>query len=150
MIYRKEMRGKKRAIYWLDGQIVFFSFSINKEIQDFNVRIMSHHDIVSRVGVQIINIWLLRGLLAFQQFLQYRMCEKFWNLATYMNTTLHMFPYQGNDMKSPSQCRQRTISLQSPLGKIQVSGCENGVHTIQILMDVPPAVRYCTVQPPTF
>ncbi|XP_014009936.2 methylated-DNA--protein-cysteine methyltransferase isoform X1 [Salmo salar] len=48
---------------------------------------------------------------------------------------------QGNDMKSPSQCRQRTISLQSPLGKIQVSGCENGVHTIQILMDVPPAVR---------
>ncbi|XP_035610286.1 methylated-DNA--protein-cysteine methyltransferase isoform X1 [Oncorhynchus keta] len=49
--------------------------------------------------------------------------------------------FHGNDMKSPSQCRQRTISLQSPLGKIQVSGCENGVHTIQILMDVPLAER---------
>uniref|UniRef100_A0A8C7L7D9 Methylated-DNA--protein-cysteine methyltransferase n=1 Tax=Oncorhynchus kisutch TaxID=8019 RepID=A0A8C7L7D9_ONCKI len=53
----------------------------------------------------------------------------------------HDIVSRGNDMKSPSQCRQRTISLQSPLGKIQVSGCENGVHTIQILMDVPPAER---------
>uniref|UniRef100_A0A3Q3W556 Methylguanine DNA methyltransferase ribonuclease-like domain-containing protein n=1 Tax=Mola mola TaxID=94237 RepID=A0A3Q3W556_MOLML len=40
-----------------------------------------------------------------------------------------------------SQCTQKTISLLSPLGTIQVSGCENGVHTIQILMDVAPAVR---------
>lgn len=43
-----------------------------------------------------------------------------------------------------SQCTQKTISLLSPLGTIQVSGCENGVHTIQILMDVAPAERYCT------
>ncbi|KAF7220404.1 methylated-DNA--protein-cysteine methyltransferase [Nothobranchius furzeri] len=40
-----------------------------------------------------------------------------------------------------SQCTQKTISLLSPLGTIQVSGCENGVHTIQILMDVAPAER---------
>ncbi|KAM8852091.1 methylated-DNA--protein-cysteine methyltransferase-like isoform 2-T2 [Synchiropus picturatus] len=40
-----------------------------------------------------------------------------------------------------SRCTQKTISLLSPLGKIQVSGCENGVHTIQILMDVAPAER---------
>ncbi|XP_056148053.1 methylated-DNA--protein-cysteine methyltransferase isoform X2 [Lampris incognitus] len=40
-----------------------------------------------------------------------------------------------------SQCTQKTISLLSPLGEIQVSGCENGVHTIQILMDVAPAER---------
>uniref|UniRef100_A0A8C6T7L6 Methylated-DNA--protein-cysteine methyltransferase n=2 Tax=Neogobius melanostomus TaxID=47308 RepID=A0A8C6T7L6_9GOBI len=40
-----------------------------------------------------------------------------------------------------SQCTQKTISLLSPLGKIQVSGCENGVHTIRILMDVAPAER---------
>ncbi|XP_039995330.1 methylated-DNA--protein-cysteine methyltransferase isoform X2 [Xiphias gladius] len=40
-----------------------------------------------------------------------------------------------------SQCTQKTISLLSPLGTIQLSGCENGVHTIQILMDVAPAER---------
>lgn len=40
-----------------------------------------------------------------------------------------------------NQCSQKTILLLSPLGKIQVSGCENGVHTIQILMDVAPAER---------
>nr|XP_057914092.1 methylated-DNA--protein-cysteine methyltransferase isoform X2 [Doryrhamphus excisus]XP_057914093.1 methylated-DNA--protein-cysteine methyltransferase isoform X2 [Doryrhamphus excisus]XP_057914094.1 methylated-DNA--protein-cysteine methyltransferase isoform X2 [Doryrhamphus excisus]XP_057914095.1 methylated-DNA--protein-cysteine methyltransferase isoform X2 [Doryrhamphus excisus]XP_057914096.1 methylated-DNA--protein-cysteine methyltransferase isoform X2 [Doryrhamphus excisus]XP_057914098.1 len=40
-----------------------------------------------------------------------------------------------------SRCTPKTISLLSPLGKIQVSGCENGVHTIQILMDVAPAER---------
>ncbi|XP_061823993.1 methylated-DNA--protein-cysteine methyltransferase isoform X1 [Nerophis lumbriciformis] len=40
-----------------------------------------------------------------------------------------------------SGCTPKTISLLSPLGKIQVSGCENGVHTIQILMDVAPAER---------
>ncbi|XP_054653802.1 methylated-DNA--protein-cysteine methyltransferase isoform X2 [Dunckerocampus dactyliophorus] len=40
-----------------------------------------------------------------------------------------------------SRCTPKTVSLLSPLGKIQVSGCENGVHTIQILMDVAPAER---------
>ncbi|XP_062257165.1 methylated-DNA--protein-cysteine methyltransferase isoform X3 [Platichthys flesus] len=50
---------------------------------------------------------------------------------------------QGSAMKKQreSQCTQKTISLLSPLGTIQVSGCENGVHTIQILMDVAPAER---------
>uniref|UniRef100_A0A672JH78 Methylated-DNA--protein-cysteine methyltransferase n=1 Tax=Salarias fasciatus TaxID=181472 RepID=A0A672JH78_SALFA len=50
---------------------------------------------------------------------------------------------QGSKMKKQreSQCTQKTISLLSPLGTIQVSGCENGVHTIQILMDVAPAER---------
>ncbi|KAF0027600.1 hypothetical protein F2P81_020341 [Scophthalmus maximus] len=50
---------------------------------------------------------------------------------------------QGSEMKKQreSQCTQKTISLLSPLGTIQVSGCENGVHTIQILMDVAPAER---------
>uniref|UniRef100_A0A3Q3JYY0 Methylated-DNA--protein-cysteine methyltransferase n=1 Tax=Monopterus albus TaxID=43700 RepID=A0A3Q3JYY0_MONAL len=43
--------------------------------------------------------------------------------------------------QTESQCTQKTISLLSPLGTIQVSGCENGVHTIQILMDVAPAER---------
>ncbi|KAL0964472.1 hypothetical protein UPYG_G00324320 [Umbra pygmaea] len=43
--------------------------------------------------------------------------------------------------KSQSQCTQRTILLQSPLGQIQVCGCKNGVHTVQMLMDVPPAER---------
>ncbi|XP_078129524.1 methylated-DNA--protein-cysteine methyltransferase-like isoform X2 [Sander vitreus] len=49
----------------------------------------------------------------------------------------------GSEMKKQreSQCTQKTISLLSPLGTIQVSGCENGVHTIQILMDVAPAER---------
>ncbi|XP_022053451.1 methylated-DNA--protein-cysteine methyltransferase isoform X3 [Acanthochromis polyacanthus] len=49
----------------------------------------------------------------------------------------------GSKMKKQreSQCTQKTISLLSPLGTIQVSGCENGVHTIQILMDVAPAER---------
>ncbi|XP_053730680.1 methylated-DNA--protein-cysteine methyltransferase isoform X2 [Synchiropus splendidus] len=49
----------------------------------------------------------------------------------------------GSEMKKQreSRCTQKTISLLSPLGKIQVSGCENGVHTIQILMDVAPAER---------
>ncbi|XP_010782460.1 methylated-DNA--protein-cysteine methyltransferase isoform X3 [Notothenia coriiceps] len=48
---------------------------------------------------------------------------------------------QGSEMKKQreSQCTQKTISLLSPLGTIQVRGCENGVHTIQILMDVAPA-----------
>ncbi|XP_056465142.1 methylated-DNA--protein-cysteine methyltransferase isoform X4 [Gadus chalcogrammus] len=40
-----------------------------------------------------------------------------------------------------SQCTQKTISLQSPLGTIQVRGCEAGVHTIRLLMDVAPAER---------
>ncbi|XP_074502221.1 methylated-DNA--protein-cysteine methyltransferase-like isoform X1 [Sebastes fasciatus] len=50
---------------------------------------------------------------------------------------------QGSKMKKQreSQCTQKTISLLSPLGTIRVSGCENGVHTIQILMDVAPAER---------
>ncbi|XP_034464745.1 methylated-DNA--protein-cysteine methyltransferase [Hippoglossus hippoglossus] len=50
---------------------------------------------------------------------------------------------QGSEMKKQreSQCTQKTISLLSPLGTIQVSGCENGVHAIQILMDVAPAER---------
>ncbi|XP_072293403.1 methylated-DNA--protein-cysteine methyltransferase isoform X1 [Eucyclogobius newberryi] len=50
---------------------------------------------------------------------------------------------QGGEMKKlrESQCTQKTISLLSPLGKIQVSGCENGVHTIRFLMDVAPAER---------
>ncbi|XP_033956985.1 methylated-DNA--protein-cysteine methyltransferase isoform X1 [Pseudochaenichthys georgianus] len=50
---------------------------------------------------------------------------------------------QGSEMKKQreSQCTQKTISLLSPLGTIQVRGCENGVHTIQILMDVAPAER---------
>ncbi|XP_056902547.1 methylated-DNA--protein-cysteine methyltransferase isoform X4 [Takifugu flavidus] len=50
---------------------------------------------------------------------------------------------QGREMKKQweTQCTQKTISLLSPLGTIQVSGCENGVHTIQILMDVAPAER---------
>lgn len=38
-------------------------------------------------------------------------------------------------------CAQKTVSLLSPLGRIEVSACENGVHTIQILMDVAPAER---------
>lgn len=51
--------------------------------------------------------------------------------------------FKGREMKQQreSQCTQKTISLLSPLGKIQVSGCENGVHTIRILMDVAPAER---------
>ncbi|XP_053292531.1 methylated-DNA--protein-cysteine methyltransferase isoform X2 [Pleuronectes platessa] len=51
--------------------------------------------------------------------------------------------FTGSAMKKQreSQCTQKTISLLSPLGTIQVSGCENGVHTIQILMDVAPAER---------
>ncbi|XP_030234946.1 methylated-DNA--protein-cysteine methyltransferase isoform X1 [Gadus morhua] len=40
-----------------------------------------------------------------------------------------------------SQCTQKTISLQSPLGTIQVRGCEAGVHTMRLLMDVAPAER---------
>ncbi|TNN44441.1 Methylated-DNA--protein-cysteine methyltransferase [Liparis tanakae] len=40
-----------------------------------------------------------------------------------------------------SECSLKTVSLLSPLGTIQVSGCENGVHTVQILMDVAPAER---------
>ncbi|XP_072293405.1 methylated-DNA--protein-cysteine methyltransferase isoform X3 [Eucyclogobius newberryi] len=50
---------------------------------------------------------------------------------------------KGGEMKKlrESQCTQKTISLLSPLGKIQVSGCENGVHTIRFLMDVAPAER---------
>ncbi|XP_054886070.1 methylated-DNA--protein-cysteine methyltransferase isoform X1 [Poeciliopsis prolifica] len=50
----------------------------------------------------------------------------------------------GSEIKKQeeSRCTQKTISLLSPLGTIQVSGCENGVHTIQILMDVAPAERY--------
>ncbi|XP_010868261.2 methylated-DNA--protein-cysteine methyltransferase [Esox lucius] len=43
--------------------------------------------------------------------------------------------------RSPSWCTQRTISLKSPLGQIQISGCKIGVHTIQLLMDVAPAER---------
>ncbi|KAM8859788.1 methylated-DNA--protein-cysteine methyltransferase-like isoform 2-T5 [Spinachia spinachia] len=46
-----------------------------------------------------------------------------------------------------SGCTQKTISLRSPLGTIQVSGCENGVHTIQILMDVAPAERSSDAPP---
>ncbi|XP_037638999.1 methylated-DNA--protein-cysteine methyltransferase isoform X2 [Sebastes umbrosus] len=51
--------------------------------------------------------------------------------------------FTGSKMKKrrESQCTQKTISLLSPLGTIRVSGCENGVHTIQILMDVAPAER---------
>uniref|UniRef100_A0AAX7U9D8 Methylated-DNA--protein-cysteine methyltransferase n=1 Tax=Astatotilapia calliptera TaxID=8154 RepID=A0AAX7U9D8_ASTCA len=56
---------------------------------------------------------------------------------------MHTVKFQGSKMKKQgeSQCTQKTISLLSPLGTIQVSGCENGVHTIQILMDVAPAER---------
>ncbi|XP_054886072.1 methylated-DNA--protein-cysteine methyltransferase isoform X3 [Poeciliopsis prolifica] len=51
--------------------------------------------------------------------------------------------HEGSEIKKQeeSRCTQKTISLLSPLGTIQVSGCENGVHTIQILMDVAPAER---------
>ncbi|KAG8000184.1 hypothetical protein GBF38_002372 [Nibea albiflora] len=57
--------------------------------------------------------------------------------------TQQPFCQEGSEMKKQreSQCTQKTISLLSPLGTIQVSGCENGVHTIQILMDVAPAER---------
>ncbi|CAL8255769.1 unnamed protein product [Lota lota] len=47
----------------------------------------------------------------------------------------------GRGRESESQCTQKTISLQTPLGTIQVSGCEAGVHTIRLLMDVAPAER---------
>ncbi|KAJ8013975.1 hypothetical protein DPEC_G00035430 [Dallia pectoralis] len=48
---------------------------------------------------------------------------------------------------SQSLCTQRAVSLESPLGQIQVSGCKNGVHTIQLLMDVPPEVRSDNASP---
>ncbi|KAF3841982.1 hypothetical protein F7725_023933 [Dissostichus mawsoni] len=59
------------------------------------------------------------------------------------SNTVRMKSFIGSEMKKQreSQCTQKTISLLSPLGTIQVRGCENGVHTIQILMDVAPAER---------
>ncbi|XP_062319696.1 methylated-DNA--protein-cysteine methyltransferase isoform X2 [Osmerus eperlanus] len=52
----------------------------------------------------------------------------------------------GEMSQRESLCAQKAISLLSPLGKIQVSACENGVHTIQIIMDVAPTER--TDEPP--
>nr|XP_061793864.1 methylated-DNA--protein-cysteine methyltransferase-like [Nerophis lumbriciformis] len=54
-----------------------------------------------------------------------------------------VFKHQGAEMRKrrESPCASETVALLSPLGTIRVDACENGVHTIQILMDVAPAER---------
>jgi hypothetical protein len=67
---------------------------------------MSHHDIVSRVGVQIINIWLLRGLLALQQFLRYRMCKNILKFS-------HLHEYNIAYVSLPGQWHEESESVQT-------------------------------------
>lgn len=43
--------------------------------------------------------------------------------------------------RNPSQCKLAGVTLLSPLGEIQVTGCENGVHCIQLQEDATPAER---------
>ncbi|XP_067908820.1 methylated-DNA--protein-cysteine methyltransferase isoform X2 [Heterodontus francisci] len=40
-----------------------------------------------------------------------------------------------------SHCKQVTAALQSPIGTIQVSGCEEGIHSIQLQEDFAPEDR---------
>ncbi|XP_048465090.1 methylated-DNA--protein-cysteine methyltransferase isoform X2 [Rhincodon typus] len=40
-----------------------------------------------------------------------------------------------------SHCKQVTAALQSPIGTIQVSGCEEGIHFIQLLENFVPKDR---------
>ncbi|MGH0133931.1 UNVERIFIED_CONTAM: hypothetical protein FKN15_077967 [Acipenser sinensis] len=44
--------------------------------------------------------------------------------------------------RNPSQCKLAGVTLLSPLGEIQVTGCENGVHCIQLQEDATPAERF--------
>ncbi|XP_066549381.1 methylated-DNA--protein-cysteine methyltransferase isoform X2 [Amia ocellicauda] len=50
-------------------------------------------------------------------------------------------PERSVQMKNPSQCELTRVTLRSPLGQIQVSGCESGVHYIQLQEDGAPAER---------
>ncbi|KAG7463000.1 hypothetical protein MATL_G00190710 [Megalops atlanticus] len=47
--------------------------------------------------------------------------------------------------KDAGECHVTALTLCCPLGRVRVSGCENGVHDIQIQMEATPAAGGCVV-----